>query len=168
MKSVNKTNRTKSKMVTGSAISSTAPLNNVLGKRSAQMPVRFANHETTQILGKRKNSAATNNAPKSTSFYHHDESVHVVRSTSCTVQKENPNTEKVLPQSQSSTEPPVPRKVLPSSQPSSTHHDTADQNNNRAFSSLLLNIQEKLQKKKMKVIITVQCVEKKYNPSHLV
>ena len=56
-KFVNKTNCTTSKMATGSAISSTATLHTLLGKRSAQMPVRFANHETSHNLRKRKSSA---------------------------------------------------------------------------------------------------------------
>ena len=103
-KSVNKTIGTRSKMKAGSAISSTATLNNLLGdagKRSAQMPVRFANHETSHTLGKRKSSAATNNAPKSTTFYHHDAEAHASNTT-----KKNRNTEKVLPLSQSQTTPP--------------------------------------------------------------
>ena len=94
-------------MKAGSAISSTATLNNLLGdagKRSAQMPVRFENHETSHTLGKRKSSAATNNAPKSTTFYHHDAEAHASNTT-----KKNRNTEKVLPLSQSQrTPPPIP------------------------------------------------------------
>ena len=123
-KYVNKTNSTRSKMATGSAISSTAPLNNVLGKRCAQMPVRFDNHETSQILGKRKSSAATNDAPpKSTSFYNH------ASSTSCAVMNRNAEkdkVEKVLPSSQSRKDT---HPTLQSEAPSSSTKSTSSSKN---------------------------------------